>query len=268
MDVGPLGYLSIAAHGHADALAVTLSVDGQELIGDPGAASYYGHPQWRRAHRGTRAHATVCVDDTDQSVIAGPFLWTEHASVTVHAVDLERGIVDAEHDGYRRLRSPVRHRRWLLAPPDSATLLVVDLLHGEGTHRIRGSWPLHPSLDATPEPAGHRVTRAGSPVLRLCYAASAELSRHEVRGDPQTNLGWWSNRLESREPGWLVGAQCNAPLPVALVTLIRAGQPVPEHCAALTTSLTPEAIEIGWRDDDQERGVRVDITRPGTVAYQ
>ncbi len=30
MDVGPLGYLSIAAHGHADALAVTIAVDGHD----------------------------------------------------------------------------------------------------------------------------------------------------------------------------------------------------------------------------------------------
>jgi len=59
MDVGPLGYLSIAAHGHADALSVTFSIDGQDVIGDPGAGSYYGHPDWRRIHRGTRVHATV-----------------------------------------------------------------------------------------------------------------------------------------------------------------------------------------------------------------
>src|ERR1700754_4950041 len=52
MDVGPLGYLSIAAHGHADALAVTLATDGHDLIVDPGTASYYGTSRWRDAHRG------------------------------------------------------------------------------------------------------------------------------------------------------------------------------------------------------------------------
>ena len=44
MDVGPLGYPSIAAHGHADALAVTVSDGGRDLIGDPGTGSYYSHP--------------------------------------------------------------------------------------------------------------------------------------------------------------------------------------------------------------------------------
>ena len=143
---GPLGYLSIAAHGHADALAVTLSLDGQEVIGDPGAASYYGHPEWRQVHRGTRVHPTVTVDGENQSVSGGPFLWTGHARVRVHAVDLERGIFDAEHDGYRRLPSPVTHRRWVSAPPRRGTILVLDELSGSGEHQMRVSWPLHPSL--------------------------------------------------------------------------------------------------------------------------
>ena len=36
MDHGPLGYLSIAAHGHADALSVWLHIDGQPIIVDAG----------------------------------------------------------------------------------------------------------------------------------------------------------------------------------------------------------------------------------------
>lgn len=39
-DAGPLGYLSIAAHGHADALSFTLSAGGCELLIDPGTFAY------------------------------------------------------------------------------------------------------------------------------------------------------------------------------------------------------------------------------------
>jgi len=35
LDCAALGYLSIAAHGHADALAFTLSVAGEEMLIDP-----------------------------------------------------------------------------------------------------------------------------------------------------------------------------------------------------------------------------------------
>ena len=59
LDAGPLGYLAIAAHGHADALQVTFARGGLELVTDPGAGSYYGDPERRRAFRGTAFHATV-----------------------------------------------------------------------------------------------------------------------------------------------------------------------------------------------------------------
>ena len=175
MDVGPLGYLSIAAHGHADALAVTLSAEGRELIVDPGTASYYGNPAWRAVHRGTRAHPTVCVDGVDQSVIGGPFYWSRHAATTVRSVDLDHGIVDAEHDGYRRLDDPVVHRRWLIAPPDDATVVVVDLLDGQSVHDVAVSWPLHPELDADADRTVHRRP-SGQP--RWCPGPAALLRRN------------------------------------------------------------------------------------------
>jgi hypothetical protein len=54
MDVGPLGYLSLAAHGHADALSVTVSLDGSDII-NPGTGSSYGHPDWRGVPRKPRS---------------------------------------------------------------------------------------------------------------------------------------------------------------------------------------------------------------------
>jgi hypothetical protein len=55
MDIGSLGYLPIAAHGCADALAVTVSA-GRELVFDSGTASYYGKPPRRGMDRGARAN--------------------------------------------------------------------------------------------------------------------------------------------------------------------------------------------------------------------
>lgn len=267
MDTGPLGYLSIAAHGHADALAISLAVDGADVIGDPGAGSYYGHPAWREAHRGTRMHATVAVDDLDQSVSGGPFLWVRHARVIVHAVDLDRGVVDAEHDGYRRLTSPVTHRRWLLAPPGARAVLVVDRLVGAGEHRARSSWPLHPALDVTDVPDGHLATRAGRPVLQLAYAASAPWSPHATRADDVTHLGWWSTRLESREPAWLVGHVSEASVPVVLATLLVPLGESGAEVADLAVAGTPDVVTVRWTEDDHRRVVDVDLARPGAIYY-
>ncbi|MEN0139104.1 MAG: alginate lyase family protein [Rhodococcus sp. (in: high G+C Gram-positive bacteria)] len=253
VDVGPLGYLSLAAHGHADALAVTMSVDGEEVIGDPGTGSYYGHPDWRAAHRGTRAHATVCVDGLDQSVVGGPFLWTEHARVRVRSVDLERGVVDAEHSGYGRLAKPVVHRRWLIAPPDRNSVVVVDLIAGRGRHEVRTAWPLAPSLDVTAVGSGHLACRNGEPIFQLVHAASSALTPYGIRGDAQLGLGWWSRRLESREPSWLVGGYCTGDVPVVLATVLN---PLDERLVwaeDLTVAVRDGCLVARWRDEGGDR---------------
>lgn len=246
MDIGPLGYLSLAAHGHADALSVTVAFDGRDVVVDPGVGSYYAHPDRRTVHRGTRAHATVVVDRVDQSRIGGPFLWTEHARTTVHHVDLPRGVVDAEHDGYRRLAQPVRHRRWLIAPPDRDDVLVVDLLDGHGQHELRASWPLAPDLDARPVDGGHDLARAGAAIVGLRYGASKPLRCEQVRGDESGGLGWWSRRLESRLPAWWLSAVCTGGLPVVMATVISAITDPDRLPGAPAVSYADHEIRVWW----------------------
>jgi hypothetical protein len=265
MDVGPLGHSSTAAHGHADALAVTLSADGHDLVVDPGTASYYGNPAWRTAHRGTRAHPTVCVDGVDQSVIGGPFYWRRHAATSVHSVDLARGVVDAAHDGYRRLDDPVTHRRWLIAPPDDPTVAVVDLLEGAAVHDVTVSWPLHPELDWIPTRDGHLVDRDDLAVLQLSYAATAPVEVEEVRADPDSDLGWWSDRLEARTPAWLLTARAQGAFPLAMLTLLRTVD------AGVITA--PEIVRdgevllLGWSEHGVRRDISIDLRASGAVTY-
>jgi hypothetical protein len=272
VDVGSLGYLSLAAHGHADALSVTLTVAGRDVIGDPGTGSYYAEPAWRRAFRGTRAHPTVAVDDEDQSVSGGPFLWVRHAITTVRSVDLDRGIVEAEHDGYRRLAAPVTHRRYVIAPPGRSEVLVVDLLTGEGEHRVRTTWPMHPELDVRTVGDVHLVTRDGQPVLQIATSATAPATAWATRGDEQTRLGWWSPRFEAWEPAWLIGTMLDAAqVPVAVATVLTAGERVGPVVEGLSVHGT-EVIEVSWtqrREDGLEsRFVTFDTRTPGAVAIR
>lgn len=254
MDVGPLGYLSIAAHGHADALAVTVSIDGRDVIGDPGTGSYGLHPGWRPVMRGTRAHPTVCVDGQDQSVIAGPFLWSDHAEVRVRRVDLAAGVVDAQHDGYLRLPGGVVHRRVLVAPPGEDFQLVVDAVVGHGAHEVRTCWPLHPSVAATRTPQGHLLLREERPLLTLLHAATAPLRIDDVYGDEDRDLGWWSERLESRVATWWLGAVCTAGAPVAIATLMAP----PDTTADLEVQFSGDSIVVTWREGATPRRVEMD----------
>ena len=82
-DAGPLGYLGIAAHGHADALSFCLAIDDAWWLVDPGTYAYHSAPEWRSYFRGTSAHNTIRVNGNDQSQMGGAFMWLRKAHATV-----------------------------------------------------------------------------------------------------------------------------------------------------------------------------------------
>lgn len=98
-DGGPHGFLSIAAHGHADALSVEVRHDGVDLLADPGTFCYHGQPEWRQYFRSTLGHNTLQVDGADQSVSGGPFLWTRHARSRVLVADTSDAAVGGRPAG-------------------------------------------------------------------------------------------------------------------------------------------------------------------------
>ena len=142
VDAGPLGYLSIAAHGHADALSLVLNIGDREILIDPGTYSYHTDPAWRRYFRSTLAHNTVGIDGEDQSVQAGNFMWTHHAHARCIEFETgsERQRFIGEHYGYQRLEDPVVHRREIVFDSRRQLFEVTDMIRCEGEHRARRAW--------------------------------------------------------------------------------------------------------------------------------
>ena len=200
-DAGPLGYLRIAAHGHADALGVTISSGASALVVDPGTGTYFERDaEIRDAFRGTGFHATALVDGVDQSVPGGPFLWSQHARSWLSHVDTERGFVAGEHDGYLRLRRPVRHRRAVVLLSETL-LLVYDRFDGDGPHALSLRWPLAAELVATLEPPGSvRARDSTGDRLALHTTGSRPGAWSVACGERDPFAGWVSPHLEAIVP--------------------------------------------------------------------
>ncbi|HKQ39110.1 MAG TPA: heparinase II/III family protein [Verrucomicrobiae bacterium] len=77
-DLSPLGYLSTAAHGHLDALHLSLWWKGMAMVIDPGTGAYYSDPKLRAALAGWDAHNGPHLPGQDYPKRLGPFLWSEH----------------------------------------------------------------------------------------------------------------------------------------------------------------------------------------------
>lgn len=87
-DLSPLGYLSTAAHGHLDALHVSLWLGGVALVIDPGTGAYYGDVRLRSWLASWAAHNGPHVPGTDFPRRLGPFLWGDpHRTPTWTSLD-------------------------------------------------------------------------------------------------------------------------------------------------------------------------------------
>jgi hypothetical protein len=142
---------------------------------------------------------------------------------------------------------------------------VVDMVEGQGVHEIRTTWPLHPCLDFSHIHDGYLIRQSGSPVLQLLHTATAQITLDDVRGDESRQLGWWSDRLESRTPAWWLATVCTDELPVIVATLICPMDGVS------TTDLRLERqdgrIYVGWSEDRRRRTATFDVSSSAAVSF-
>ena len=155
LDHGPLGMAPLYNHGHADALSITLSVDNKKLLVDPGTYKYNGEPEFRKYFKGTRAHNTVTIDGLDQAVQETGFIWSlPYKTKLLKREEINGGfLLQADHDGYMRMKNPVRHLR-SIATFDKQFFLVKDTFSGKGVHFFELNYHIHPDSEISLEDNG------------------------------------------------------------------------------------------------------------------
>ena len=210
-DGGPHGFLSIAAHAHADALSVEVRHGGVDVLADPGTYCYHGEPQWRRYFRSTLGHNTLELDGTDQSVSGGPFLWTRAARTRVLQVDTEQAdmlLWSAEHDGYSRARAPVVHRRSVRLDRADRMLHIQDEVTTPRATTCRLAFHLGPAVEVKLDGANAQLRWSANGLeQRAVLALPESLSWTVHRGETDPPLGWYSVGFGRKEPAdALVGA--------------------------------------------------------------
>ena len=204
-DGGPHGFLSIAAHAHADALSIELRHGGVEILVDPGTYCYHGEPLWRSYFRSTIAHNTIEVDGINQSKEGGPFLWTSHAETVTeqHETAAERDIQTwaAHHTGYADAPGGVVHARQVSLDSERRELTVRDTVTSAGQHLLRLAFHLGPEVEVS-----LTGSRAGLSWVGDTGAVEGELDLPDTlswtvhRGEETPPLGWYSPRFGVRTP--------------------------------------------------------------------
>jgi len=198
-DAGPLGYRSIAAHGHADALAFTLSAGGREFLVDPGTYAYHTQARWRSYFRGTSAHNTVRVDGLDQSEQGGNFMWLKkaRAGCSLWLSSARKDSFEGWHDGYARLEDPVKHRRLIELDKVARRVTVEDVLEMEEAHEVELFFHFSERCVLEERDGAWHVSN-GDLSLRMVLPAEGTTEVRSGRVSPIA--GWISRAFDRREP--------------------------------------------------------------------
>jgi hypothetical protein len=178
-DLSPLGYLRTAAHGHLDALHLSIWHRGVAMVIDPGTGAYYGDKLLRERLASREAHNGPCPEAGMGSTRRlGPFLWSGHHPAP------RWGLVDLEGRRYVRgelqwgdgvLRRAVRHL------DDREGWEVIDEC-GRGAHQVKFSvlWQFGPAA-----------------IVRQLADRRFEVQRGEARMEVEVSEGW--SEVESVE---------------------------------------------------------------------
>jgi len=243
IDAGPQG-TARSGHGHADALSIRFSLDGQRFLVDPGTYCYISLGDERDQFRGTGAHSTLRVDNLDQAVPEGPFAWRSIPQVSAETWlnGQSFDFVVGSHDGYRRLPNPVLHRRFVFHVK-GGLWFVRDVAEGQGQHLLEIFWHFAPELEV--------IQERGVILARLpATENSGERASLELLVDQKCA---WKAEITQGFVSLAYGSKQIAPV-VGLTTNVE----LPEECGILLvpTRGAPDVGTLAAIGDHSTRGVR------------
>jgi asparagine synthase (glutamine-hydrolysing) len=201
--------------GQADMLHVDLWWRGQNVALDAGTYSYNAPAPWNNSLAHTAYHNTVSVDGLDQMERVGKFLWLPwlKGQVTRFEPSDKENLThwEGEHDGYRRLKYPVSHRRAILQLPGEKWVML-DKLKSPARHRYRLHWLLMDVPYEWDEERGRLALHTESGPFFVQVGVSAlgwEASL--VRADSSSARGWHSPYYNYREPALSLAVSVESP---------------------------------------------------------
>jgi hypothetical protein len=200
-DAAPLGFLSIAAHGHADALSFILHIDGQPVFIDSGTYTYHTEPEWRSYFIGTLAHNTIRINGKDQAVNGGPTLWIRHYLTSVINLESSEDIdrVTATHDGYKK--EAVQHIREIVFDKPKNEFQITDsvIVEDKNTVSVEIPFHIHPDMVIT-QSAGNCYQISKAELRNIEFTIDEKLNPVIIKGQQKPQiLGWYSDSFLRKE---------------------------------------------------------------------
>jgi hypothetical protein len=192
-NAAPLGYLSIAAHGHADILSFQLNINNQPVLVDPGTYIYHSAPRWRDYFRSVAAHNTIVVDKADPAKMGGPMIWLDHyiPDIIETVFDNDMESVTASHNGYNGYG--VKHTRKISFFKTNNRFIIEDKIDvmDDNEHLIEFPVHLHPEITKIERESNQYILYYASH-HSVCIEFDPAFTSSMIKGQHEPLFGWYS----------------------------------------------------------------------------
>lgn len=136
----------------SDNLHLDIWADGVNYLWDTGSYKYNTDDRWLKYFNGVAGHNTVGIDEHDQMLKGGRFIWfywvkgAEGKWEPVTDEDKEGILFEGEIEGYRHLGG-IEHRRNVFKYKNALEWVVTDKLEGKENKMARQFWHLNPAVE-------------------------------------------------------------------------------------------------------------------------
>lgn len=179
--------------GQADMLHIDVWWRGLNIALDAGTFSYNMPGSGDSFFAETAFHNSVTVDGSGQMHRAGRFVWLPWVTGRVRCERHSDHLFfwQGDHDGYRRLPSPVHYSRSIIRLPEDSWL-ILDSLQAESEHEYTLHWLLADvSFSRLGDFSWELLTSRG-PYRLYCGTLQGRLSSRVTRAEEHSNEGWQS----------------------------------------------------------------------------
>jgi len=195
---------------HADQLHADIWYRGFNLAKDAGTFSYNLAPPWQNALAQTAVHNTITIDGMDQMTLAGKFLWLDWANAYLTELNNSINILEAEHDGYRRIG--IIHRRKIVLDESKNAIDCEDFLETSHFPVIKHTARLHWLLPDWEWTLNSSRLELKAPFGKVAVSISNDAEKKPdidliregksllYKRNANPNLGWYSPTYLDKEP--------------------------------------------------------------------
>ncbi len=221
---GSLGYLSIAAHGHADALSFSLHYNGYPVFIDSGTYCYHSDHEWRQYFIGTLAHNTIRMNEQNQAENGGPTLWTNRYQTKLieSYSSRESDMIHTSHDGYSS--QEIIHYRKINLNKLENIVIIEDSIEMGSNKDVVIEFPLHLHPEI-------KIKKDQTNIYELILPNEDTILLHMdnklnpvlVNGSQEPILGWYSTAFYQKTPCPVIYSKLKIDRSIKFQTIIKIG---------------------------------------------